>query len=112
MNSPEVLLSIIDSVWCKQMHFLKAGDVMEGHKHIHDHITLLAKGSVEVCVNDTTKTTFTSPHMIFIAKDDIHKITALEDNTIAYCIHALRNYEDGDIVDPSMRIENTESLIT
>lgn len=77
---------------------------MEGHQHIHDHITLLAKGSVEVCVGETTKKTFTAPHMIFIAKDENHSITALEANTVAYCIHALRDYKDGDILDPSMLV--------
>ena len=41
--------------------------------------------------------------MIYIHKDYIHELTALEDNTVAYCIHALRN-GDGvdDIIDEDM----------
>jgi hypothetical protein len=41
--------------------------------------------------------------MIYIHKDKIHELVALEDNTVAYCIHALRNGEGvDDILDPSM----------
>jgi hypothetical protein len=41
--------------------------------------------------------------MIYINKDSIHELEALEDNTVAYCIHALRDTDkSGDILDPSM----------
>lgn len=103
MEGPEVRISIVDSVWCKQMHFLKSGDNMYGHKHMHDHMTLLAKGKLEVSVGDIKKN-FTAPQIILILKDEEHTLTALEDNTVAYCIHALRDYEDGDIIDEETRV--------
>ena len=37
--------------------------------------------------------------MVYIHKDSIHEITSLEDNTICYCIHAIRTV-DQEIVDP------------
>ena len=84
------------------MHFVKSGDRNEGHIHNFDHITLLSKGSVEVDV-DGNKTTFKAPHMIYVAKGKRHFLTALEDDTVASCIHALRTGErEEDVIDPSM----------
>ena len=84
------------------MHFLKAGDTEQGHSHVFDHLTLLAKGSLKVTVEEKS-TEFIAPHMIFIQKNKMHELQALEDNTVAYCIHALRDGEGvDDILDPSM----------
>jgi len=84
------------------MNFKAVGDVEYGHTHQFDHLTLLAHGSLQVTV-DGVATKFKAPHMIYIHKDKHHELVALEDNTVAYCIHALR---DGtrveDIMDPSM----------
>ena len=33
--------------------------------------------------------------------EKLHELKALEDNTIAFCVHALRDKETGDILDPS-----------
>ena len=84
------------------MHFVSAGDQNEGHVHNFDHVTLLAKGSVEVDV-ENQKTVFKAPHMIYIIAGKEHYLTALEDDTIAYCVHALRTGErEEDILDPAM----------
>lgn len=100
MQSPKVALSCVSSVYVRQMTFEKAGDREEGHAHIFDHQTLVASGSVEVEV-DGNKKVFKAPHIVFIKKDAVHELTALEDNTVVYCIHALRDGEDVcDIIDP------------
>lgn len=84
------------------MHFVKAGDRNEGHIHNHDHITLLAKGSVTVDV-DGQQTDFIAPHMIYIAKGKRHFLIAKEDGTVAYCVHALRTgAREEDILDPAI----------
>ena len=84
------------------MHFRKRGDIEYGHAHQFDHLTLLAKGSLNVKIDDKV-TKFVAPNMIFIRKDVEHELVALENDTIAYCIHPLR---DGvrveDILDPTM----------
>lgn len=102
MSYPETKMVCVSNLWVRQMHFLKAGDQNEGHVHNFDHITLLSKGSVTVNV-DGNVTEFKAPHMIYIAKGKAHFIKAIEDNTIACCIHALRTGErEEDILDPSM----------
>lgn len=83
------------------MTFVKAGDVEQGHFHNFDHTTLLGAGSVLIKANGK-ETKFTAPQMIFIHADIEHELTALEDNTVAYCIHALRDGDNvGDIIDPA-----------
>lgn len=102
MAFPKTNLACVSNLWVRMMTFEKAGDCNEGHTHNYDHITLLSKGSVEVDV-EGTKTTFMAPHMIFIAKGKKHFLTALEDGTVASCIHALRTGDrEEDILDPSM----------
>lgn len=102
MNYPETTMTCVSNLWVRMMHFVKAGDRNEGHVHNFDHITLLSKGSVEVDV-DGNKTVFQAPHMIYIAKGKRHFLTALEDDTIASCLHALRTGErEEDVLDPSM----------
>ena len=101
MATPHISISCVANLFCKQMTFSKVGDVEQGHCHAFDHTTLLATGSVMVKANGKS-TKFSAPQMIFIRADVEHEITALEDNTVAYCIHALR---DGnaveDIIDPA-----------
>ena len=100
MAYPEIALSCVASVYVRQIHFLKSGDVETGHEHCFDHQTLLAKGSVQIEI-DGAKTVYTAPHIIFIKKDVVHELTAMEDDTVCYCIHALRDGDDvGDIIDP------------
>jgi quercetin dioxygenase-like cupin family protein len=83
------------------MRFEKAGDVESGHKHQFDHLTLLAKGKLKVTVEGVASE-FTAPHMIYIHKDKMHRLEALTDETVAYCIHALRDKDNNEILDPSM----------
>ena len=115
---PEITMGLVSNVFSKQMHFRLAGDIMKGHEHSHDHLTLLASGRLKVTV-EGRDTEFTAPHMIFIKADKKHMLEALEDNTVAYCIHALREKDgSGDILDPSMvpngvheALQNSERLI-
>lgn len=81
-----------------KMLFFKRGQVERGHKHCYDHLSLLARGAVVVKVNGQ-ETTFTAPHIVFVSKDHEHEITALEDNTTWFCIHALRNADNTEIVE-------------
>ena len=98
----ECLLKIsnVSNVCVKQMHFTKAGDTMAGHSHTYDHMTLLGSGSVRVTVDGVSKD-FKAPYILVITKDKIHDLLALEDDTVCYCIHGIR---DGngveDIIDP------------
>lgn len=100
MSHPQSKISVVANTWVKQMHFAKAGDVNPGHTHVFDHQTLLGKGRVKVTV-DGKETEFTAPTIIFIRAGFSHTIQALEDDTICYCIHAIRDGERvEDIIDP------------
>jgi quercetin dioxygenase-like cupin family protein len=92
MDYPEISLGIVHNVWTRQMHFKKKGDHETQHTHQFDHVTLLARGSLEVVTNGES-TVFTAPHMIFISKDSEHSLTALEDDTVAYCIHSMTPHD-------------------
>lgn len=89
MAYPEISLSCVASVYVRQIHFVSAGDVETGHEHCFDHQTLVAKGSVQIEV-DGAKTVYNAPHIIFIKKNTVHELTAMEDDTVCYCIHALQ----------------------
>jgi hypothetical protein len=102
-NSPNIQIGLVANLFSRMMHFKQKGDIEIGHTHQFDHLTLLASGSLQVTV-DGTSTCFTAPCMIYIHKDKVHELVSLEDNTVAYCIHALRenneNNENNTILDP------------
>jgi quercetin dioxygenase-like cupin family protein len=101
VDTPHVQIGCVANLFSRQMYFKKAGDLEHGHTHPFDHLTLLASGSLRVTVNGKT-TDFKAPHMIFIKAEYNHELVALEDNTVAYCIHALRKGNGvDDIIDPA-----------
>lgn len=106
MTSPKVNLGTVANVFVRQMHFETAGDEEIGHAHPYNHLTLLAKGCLKVIVGDQTRV-FAAPTMIYIAANTAHTLIAETDQTVAYCIHALRE-PTGDIVDESMVPKGTE----
>jgi quercetin dioxygenase-like cupin family protein len=108
-DAPHVKLGCVANLFSRMMHFKSAGDVEHGHTHSFDHLTLLATGSLRVTVEGKT-TDFKAPHMIYIHKDKNHELVALEDNTVAYCIHALRDKSSDEILDPSMIPEGVNPL--
>lgn len=109
MALPENKYTCAGNLWLRQMHFAKAGDANEGHVHNYDHLTLLAHGSVRVHVNGKT-TDFKAPQMVFITRGQSHYIEALEDGTVAYCVHALRDKDTEEILDPSQIPEGVNAF--
>jgi len=102
VSQPVVHIGCVANLYSRMMHFKQAGDTELGHTHQFDHLTLLAKGKLKVTV-DGQVSEFTAPHMIYIHKDKVHELVALTDDTVAYCIHALRDGNGvDDIIDPSM----------
>jgi hypothetical protein len=93
MAHPKVAVSCVSSVYVRHMVFEKTGDIETGHSHQFDHQTLVAKGSVRVSANGKD-TVFNAPHCVFIKAGVEHELIALEDDTVCYCIHALRDGTD------------------
>jgi hypothetical protein len=92
-------LGYFGNIWVRQNNLPHAGDVFAGHKHYFDHITLLVRGSVEVEVDGHPAKKFKAPTFIVIRKEHRHKITALEDDVLFYCVFALRDV-NGEVFDP------------
>lgn len=91
-------LGYIGNIWVRQNHLEKIGDQVGGHIHYFDHVTLLAKGSISVQIDENEPKTFTAPTFVVIKKEHRHKITALVDDTYYYCVFAVRDI-DGDPTD-------------
>jgi len=91
-------LGFFGNVWVRSNHLEKKGDFVKGHKHKFDHVSLLASGKVQVQIANLEPQIFTAPTFIVIRKEFVHKITALEDNCIWYCVFAMRRI-DGEVVD-------------
>jgi hypothetical protein len=108
-NAPEIKIICISNVYSRLMHFKNKGDVEDGHKHTFHHGSLVSSGSVlyEVLGEDgqaVSSKVFKAPNFIFVDKDKKHKITALENNTVCACIHALKTI-DQELLDPDFLIE-------
>lgn len=88
----------VGNIWIRQNYLAKVGDSTGGHMHYHDHVSLLVRGSVSVQVTDLPVKEFHAPTYIVIKKNHKHKITALEDKTVFYCLFAMRDI-DGNVVD-------------
>jgi quercetin dioxygenase-like cupin family protein len=85
-----------DGLYAKEMNF-PAGAVVVKHVHDFNHLSILAKGKVEVLLEDGDKRTFTAPTCIEIKAGVYHGVTALTDCTW-FCIHAT-NEKDPHKVD-------------
>lgn len=92
-------LGYFGNIWVRQNTMEKAGISHPGHKHHFDHVTLLTKGKVQIEVEGQPTKEFSAPTFIVIRKELEHKITALTDDVLYYCVFALRNL-DGEVIDP------------
>jgi hypothetical protein len=93
------------NIWTREIKFLRAGDYKPGHKHKFDHLHFLANGSVQVRVYDDKlkdkilfQKDYTAPAWIKVPKEHFHDIIALEDNSVGYCIQAVRD-DDGNVTE-------------
>jgi len=86
------------NIWVRQNVLARAGQSAGGHKHKFDHISLLTSGKIKIEVEGKEPKEFTAPTFIVVRKEQKHNITALEDNTIYYCVFALRDL-DGEVME-------------
>jgi len=89
-------IGFFGNIWVRKLYFPTKEQVYEGHKHSHDHVSLLISGSVKVEVEGYEPKIFKAPTYIIIRAEYEHKITALEDNTLWWCLHAMRT-EEGEV---------------
>jgi len=92
-------LGFFGNIWVRQNLLEKVGDTNGGgHEHKFDHVSLLTHGRVSVEIEGHPAKEFTAPTFIVIRKEHSHKFTALEENTVWYCVFALRDL-DGEPID-------------
>ena len=91
-------LGYFGNIWVRQNVLEKAGDTTDGHYHLFDHVSLLAKGTVEVEIEGYPPKQFVSPTFIVIKKEYKHKFTAVTDDVLWYCVFAIRD-ENGELTD-------------
>lgn len=87
-------LGAFGNIWVKMNVLHKAGQYADGHTHSFDHVSLLVKGKVEVEIEGHPPREFTAPTFIVIRKEYRHKFTALEDDSVWYCVFALSDIQD------------------
>jgi quercetin dioxygenase-like cupin family protein len=75
-----------DGLYAKEMNF-PAGSAIVKHLHDYSHLSILAKGQVELLLEDGDTRRFTAPACIEIKANVCHGVTALTDCTW-FCIHA------------------------
>ena len=92
------------NIFIREMGFTKAGDVIDGHAHNFDHTTYVARGSLRIeslnkdgSVKQTAIKSATAGHnWVLIKAGVLHRLIALEDNSMGHCIYAHRDPQ-GDI---------------
>ena len=90
------------NLFIRPMCGAKAGDIVtESHSHNFDHTTSLFKGSlrIEATLRDGTTVVREgkAPSHWLIKANVAHKLTALEDDTVAWCVYSHRSPQ-GDVV--------------
>jgi quercetin dioxygenase-like cupin family protein len=81
-------------VYAKETH-IPAGYVLVHHAHKHDHLSILASGSVELLV-DGVKSVVDAPACLTIAAGKHHGVKSLTD-VVWYCIHATECTDVDDV---------------
>lgn len=77
------------TVWVRKIFFPLAGGVNEDHVHDFDHVTCIARGSVEVFIDGATEgKIFHAPNFVMVRAGHNHHMMALENETLMFCIHA------------------------
>lgn len=72
-----------------------AGWILVQHKHEHDHLSVLASGTVELLV-DGERSEMTGPACITIKAGKHHGVKAITD-VAWYCIHATDCTDEGEV---------------
>ena len=87
---------------------IPAGSILVQHKHKHDHLSILASGSVELVVDDV-KSVIHAPACITIEANKHHGVKSLTD-VVWYCIHATECTDTDEIDEVLIVTGNTAEM--
>ena len=84
---------------------IPAGFVLVQHAHKHNHLSILASGSVELVV-DGVKSVVHAPSCLTIAAGKHHGIKSLTD-VVWYCVHATDCTDENEVDETLIVSDNT-----
>jgi quercetin dioxygenase-like cupin family protein len=87
---------------------IPAGYVLVQHAHKHDHLSILASGSVELAV-DGEKSIVHAPACLTIAAGKHHGIKSITD-VVWYCVHATDCTDENEIDEVLIESGNMEEM--
>ena len=87
---------------------IPAGYVLVQHAHKHDHLSILASGSVELAV-DGEKSVVHAPACLTIAAGKHHGIKSITD-VVWYCVHATDCTDEDEVDEVLIESGNTEEM--
>lgn len=89
------------NIFIRPMKFEKAGNKVDGHKHNFDHTTVVFRGGVHVKAKlpsgQVIERDFMAPSHFLVKAEVEHEITALADDSEAWCVYSHRTPQ-GDVV--------------
>ena len=92
-------IKLCDGLFVKTIAIKHKHTLVPQHSHTYDHLSMLAVGSIRIWKDGSCLGDFIAPHGIVIEKLTKHTFLSLEDNTLIYCIHNLRDAEAVSIDD-------------
>jgi quercetin dioxygenase-like cupin family protein len=87
----------------KQIHCPEQGSVIWQHVHTYDHLSLLARGSVEVWIDGELTGQKHAPDHMEIKAGVAHKFVTLTPDTLIYCVHNLALGPIGYTLNPEVQ---------
>lgn len=87
---------------------IPAGYVLVQHAHKHDHLSILASGSVELLV-DGVRSVVHAPACLTIAAGKHHGVKSLTD-VVWYCIHATDCTDENEVDEVLIVPSNVEEM--
>lgn len=82
-------MGFFGNVWVRLQFYPKKGDSFLGHKHDHDHMSLVSTGAVKVEVDGQAPKIYKAPAFFEVPANINHFMTAEEDGTSVYCVFAV-----------------------
>jgi len=103
MGTEKAIVNVYGNIWVREMIFPHKGDIKRGHRHQFDHLHFVAKGKVNIQIKDANDNIIgeeehVAGDWIKVPKEVYHSVIALEDNSVGYCIQALRD-EQGEVME-------------
>jgi cupin superfamily acireductone dioxygenase involved in methionine salvage len=95
-------VQIKGNVVIRPITFASRHQVLPGHRHNFDHVTMVAVGTVRFSMSfpdgTTKEETHTAPAWVEVPKEATHQIESMTDHAQCYCVFACRD-EDGAVAE-------------